>query len=143
MKKLDVRACHTIYEHNYQRLMKLLPQVRQVAEGDQFGLEGSEALAAEVVESHRYTTVLRMSHGVPLPEPVPVPEMTVRLYHDACVAEVTAYQRSSRFRVKYEYPNAEMHQVREKGRVNEFLGEWLEHLLHCRGTLQPFMLSDA
>lgn len=143
MKKPDARACHTIYERNYQRLMRLLPHLRQIAEGAQFGVEGSVALSAEVMESHRYTTVLRMRHGLPLPAPVTTPEMIVRLYHDAGVAEVTEYQQRSRFRVKYDYPNAEMHHVREKGRVNEFLGEWLEHLLHCHGVFSSFSVSNA
>lgn len=142
MKKLNVRACHTVYERNYQRLMRLLPNLRQVPEGERFGLQGSEALMAEIMETHRYTTVLRMTHSLPLPAPVTVPQMTVRLYHDACVAEVTAYQDSCRFQVKYDYPNADMHQVREKGRVNEFLGEWLDHLLHCHGSRHPFLVSD-
>ncbi len=57
----------------------------------------------------------------------------VRLYHDADVAEVVKCQHHRQFSSRYEYPNEEMHQIDEKARINQFLGELLSHcLLHAR-----------
>lgn len=57
----------------------------------------------------------------------------VRLYHDADVAEVVKCQHHRQFNSRYEYPNKNMHQVDEKARINQFLGELIAHcLLHAR-----------
>ena len=56
---------------------------------------------------------------------LPAPELTVRLYHDARTAEVTAYQGQDRFRGLYAYPNDQGRQPDEKAQLNRFLGEYL------------------
>ena len=53
----------------------------------------------------------------------------VRLYHDAEIAEVIRYQQHRKFNPRYAYPNAKMHQVDEKSKINQFLGELLAHCL--------------
>ncbi len=118
-----------IYEDNFQRLMLLLPaldaDVRSKVTVDHF-----DGLQVDVLEQHRYTTVIRLAQKLPLSFlSVAMPLMVVRVYHDAEVAEVLSYQRQFRFKPKYDYPNPDMCQVREKQRVNEFLGEWLDHCL--------------
>ena len=120
----------TIYEHNFSRLVTLLPGVRQLS-GQLTALGRQQrCLAVEVVEHYKYTTVLRLAQNLPIPLPAAgLSHMTVCIYHDAQVAEVLAYQNCSRFRAKYDYPNPKMMQVREKRRVNEFLGEWLDYCL--------------
>lgn len=50
----------------------------------------------------------------------------VRLYHDATVAEVIAWEGHRRFHARNEYPNPKMHQADEKAQLNRFLGELLE-----------------
>lgn len=54
--------------------------------------------------------------------------MTVRLYHDARLAEVTAADRFRRVPARHDYPNPAMHQPDEKQQWNRFLAEWLRHL---------------
>ena len=56
--------------------------------------------------------------------------MTVRLYHDASLAEVvgsevTGYQKHRYLLPRYSYPNSAMHQRDEKSQLNQFLGEVL------------------
>lgn len=80
-----------------------------------------------MVERHRYTTLVGLSQS--LPSLLPPLTMTICVYHDAKVAEVIDYQESGRLRSRYDYPNPDMFQIREKRRVNEFLGEWLEFCL--------------
>jgi len=53
------------------------------------------------------------------------PRMTIRLYHDACMAEVISTQDIQQVKPRYDYPNSKMHQQDEKQQVNQFLNEWL------------------
>ena len=64
------------------------------------------------------------------------PAMTVRLYHDARVAEVISSQNTGAFAASYDYPNTKMRQRNEKQMVNIFLAEWLQFCLkhHPRVT---------
>jgi len=115
-----------IYEDNFRRLMLLMPELR--AFGKQcHGLRHQEGLHVDVLERHKYTTVISLVQNLPLKFlSTAMSSMVVRVYHDAEVAEVLSYQRHYRFKGKYNYPNPDMCQVREKQRVNEFLGEWLD-----------------
>ncbi len=118
-----------IYEDNFRRLMLLMPELR--AFGKQCRTAHSqEGLHVDVLERHKYTTVINLAQNLPLKFlSTAMSSMIVRVYHDAEVAEVLSYQRQYRFKAKYDYPNPEMCQVREKQRVNEFLGEWLDFCL--------------
>jgi len=58
------------------------------------------------------------------------PELTVRLYHDARMAEVIGWQRHRYLKARYEYPNRHMYHSDEKAQFNLFLSEWLNHCLH-------------
>ncbi len=115
-----------IYERNYRRLLELVPDLARRAEPRVVLEAGPSRLIVEIVERHRFTTVVRITQRLPLAGPASSATMSVRLYHDARLAEVIAYQHQRRFQPRYDYPNVEMLQVREKRRVNEFLGEWLD-----------------
>ncbi len=117
----------SIYERNFERLDALLPELPRM-EARHFSIgDGPCCMAVEIVERHKFTLVIRLSQALPIPlGPASTTSMTVRIYFDARVAEVLAYQHQRRFQPKYDYPNVEMLQVREKRRVNEFLGDWLE-----------------
>ena len=140
--KKEMIASHKIYEQNFSRLMRLLPMLHDSeARVATEAVRVAEALVVQVLEHHKYTTVIRLTHDLPELTRVPQPVMTVRIYHDASVAEVLSYQHVSRFQPKYDYPNPNMHQIREKSRLNEFLGEWLEYCL-SRGRSVLTQLSD-
>ena len=118
-----------IYEDNFQRLMLLMPGLRAFSE-QCHSVRRQEGLHVDVLERHKYTTVIKLTQNLPLNFlSTAVSAMIVRVYHDAEVAEVLSYQRQYRFKAKYDYPNPAMCQVREKQRVNEFLGEWLDFCL--------------
>lgn len=48
--------------------------------------------------------------------------MTVRLYHDAMVAEVCSSQQIFRFKARYDYPNKKLHQRDESIKLISFSG---------------------
>ena len=58
------------------------------------------------------------------------PRMTIRLYHDARMAEVISVQDIQQVKPRYNYPNSHMHQQDEKQQINQFLNEWLHLCLH-------------
>ena len=141
--RVDLCELQASCEANYQRLMKLLPdmrtaspRVRRVALSQGEHLLG--VLALEVLEACPYTTTLqvRQEHSLPW---LPVPRLEVRVYHDARMAEVVGAENARRFRSIYPYPNAAMHQPDEKTQLNLFLGEWLSHCIACGHELTPVL----
>lgn len=54
------------------------------------------------------------------------PRMSIRLYHDAQMAEVISTQDVQQVKPRYDYPNVYMHQQDEKQQINQFLNEWLQ-----------------
>ena len=65
-------------------------------------------------------------------------ELTIRMYHDARVAEVCSSQQIFRIKPRYDYPNIAMHQCDEKRQINVFLSDWLLHCLR-NGTAKNNM----
>lgn len=115
-----------VYDENYERLCSLLPDPRQLVLHESLNFHGSDAYAFTLLEQTRYTSTVRLTADWQLcSKLIPAIEMTVRLYHDAGVAEVLSYQKSRYFKVEYEYPNPSMRSKREKRRLNEFLRDWL------------------
>lgn len=129
-------------EANYARLARLLPDCELGSRT--FGLGGAE-MSIDVIERCPYTTTLEICQR---PRAAPTPQLfaastlfsttvfaklaaqlTVRVYHDARLAEVIAFASRRRVLPRYEYPNEAMHQPDEKSQWNRFLGEWLSHCL--------------
>lgn len=114
-------------EANYLRLMKLLAG----ANADKYAFMVSRGNSAwrhqlQVVERSRYTTTLLLTQESPYASTwLKMPRLTVRVYHDARLAEVLAWEGHKRLRPRYEYPNSLMYQADEKLQLNLFLGEWL------------------
>ncbi|MBU1332306.1 MAG: DUF1249 domain-containing protein [Gammaproteobacteria bacterium] len=138
--RVDLVELQAACEANYARLMRLLPAMREVACARRVALSQGEqqlgVLALEVLETCPYTTTLqvRQEHSLPW---LPVPQLEVRVYHDARMAEVVSAQSARRFRSIYPYPNEAMHQPDEKTQLNLFLGEWLSHCLACGHEAVP------
>jgi uncharacterized protein YqiB (DUF1249 family) len=119
-------------EANYARLMKLLPDLRDL-DDRHFDVGHSDGsivpVTITVKERCKYTTILEVNQEHPLLKWLLAPRFKVRAYHDARMAEVIAFQRKHRVAARYEYPNENMFQPDEKAQLNTFLGEWLVHCL--------------
>lgn len=115
-------------EANYVRLKKLLP------------LEGNEREFAvsygaqlwrykiNIIERSPYTITLQLmqiAKNTADSTWLQMPRLTVRMYRDAKLAEVLAWEGHKRLRPRYDYPNQSMYQCDEKLQINQFLGEWL------------------
>lgn len=128
---VDLKRQMAECETNYLRLLKLLPDLE---ENDCWRFAVSDEslhlgeLAIKVTERSKYTTLLRIWQQDSWGHWLSQPELSVRMYHDARMAEVVGYQKQRHFDGRYRYPNPKMRQPDEKMQINLFLAEWLTHL---------------
>ena len=129
----DLRKFIGNCESNYHRLLRLLPGMdeedRWVFGAENGGRDELTQVRVRVLERSKYTTTLSLLQEPTQVECLPGILMTVRLYHDARVAEVLSFQRNRHIRQTYDYPNKKLYQRDEKAQLNLFLGEWLAFCL--------------
>lgn len=146
-------------EANYQLLLKLIPDI-QLEDDIALGLAPLAKtfgyLNIVVTERCKYTTTVTITQSQLTPveegprrpdkgcESKPwlqEPTMSVRLYHDARMAEVLSFQKLGRIKPSYDYPNKKMYQRNEKAQLNQFLGEWLQYCLQVGQVLEDPLAS--
>lgn len=117
-------------EANYWRLLKLLPSDQQSAcFSVQLANGQSSVVAIKLQEQHRYTTMISLEQHASSPL-LSDSHFEIRLYHDAMLAEVTAFQQHKQIQPRYRYPNKKMYQQDEKWQQNLFLSELLVYCLN-------------
>ena len=124
----DLVQLGAMYESNYSRLMKLIQMM-----GDQdcmsFKLHSGSAyigaVKLELIESGKYTDTFLLEQTAAVGKWINNPKMSVRLYHDALVAEVIGKNGRQLVKAVNRYPNCKMHLPDEKTQLNLFLAEWL------------------
>ncbi|MFA0053520.1 DUF1249 family protein [Vibrio echinoideorum] len=132
---VDLAELMRVYETNYAKLNVLLPVGHEV--GDVRCYQAVNMVYQLTVnEVTKYTTLIDICQSDETPV-FPLPKMSVRLYHDARVAEVCASGDFSRVKAKYDYPNAKLMQKDEKFQLNKFLGEWLTFCLKTGISRSP------
>lgn len=119
-----------LYENNYLRLKKLLPEL-SVFNGEAISsIEGCLDLHVTLLESSRYTSSYRLTYyfsGTDTQAPVAEPNLTLRVYHDAALVEVLAGNlQHGRLQLKQLPGDA----LRLKWKLNRFLYRWLGYCLH-------------
>ena len=132
---VDLAELMRVYETNYAKLNALLPVGHEV--GDVRCYQAVNMVYQLTVnEVTKYTTLIDIYQSDAMPM-FPLPKMSVRLYHDARVAEVCASGDFSRVKAKYDYPNTKLLQKDEKFQLNKFLGEWLTFCLKTGISRSP------
>jgi len=129
--------------NNYFLLLKVQADQTQLDEQRHFFINDYLSYKITVNEITRYTSLITFEQQAfetedrqqtklennALPS-VFHPRMTIRLYHDARMAEVISSQDVRQVKPRYDYPNVHMHQQDEKQQINQFLNEWLHLCLH-------------
>lgn len=139
---VDLRSQQAECEANYVRLCKLMPGLDQ-REHWEYAVplpassepeEPAEHIKMALLErsAHTYTVEVKQAESCHAWEGARV--LRVRLYHDARMAEVVAWNGHWNTRSRYPYPNKKMFHRDEKFQLNRFLGEWLAHCL-ARGRV--------
>ncbi|MGC9421223.1 MULTISPECIES: DUF1249 family protein [Vibrio] len=127
------------YETNYAKLNALIPHQPKV--GDVRCYQAAHLIyQLQVLEVTKYTTLVEICQSDDT-SIFPLPTMSVRLYHDARVAEVCACQSLARIDARYDYPNDKMVQKDEKAQVNRFLGDWLTFCLKRGMSRTPMNIN--
>lgn len=119
-------------EANHALLLQLMPGMR--AEPRRvFSVSGPAGVPADVtlkvLERGPFTTLLEVVETHATDGWVAPMQATVRVSHDAKVAEVVEFRRRRRLQARYPYPNPDMLLPDEKLQVNRLLCEWLQHCL--------------
>ncbi|MEW6446016.1 MAG: DUF1249 domain-containing protein [Pseudomonadota bacterium] len=98
------------------------------------GAEGLP-LMVEVLEQDRFTTVLRLFYRLPQPDGTydEAPDLHVRVYHDARVAEAVSGRLRGRDCVTQGQSGERCLDVR--WRLNRFLYKWLRYILYKKHFL--------
>jgi len=124
----------TLCANNYMLLLKVLAGKTAQEETRHFFISDFLSYSVTITEVTRYTSVVTFEQDSlqyalkRIPGVVANalhPRMTIRLYHDARMAEVLSTQDIRQVKPRYDYPNIKMHQQDEKQQTNQFLNEWL------------------
>ncbi|WP_227520010.1 DUF1249 domain-containing protein [Mangrovitalea sediminis] len=128
----DLRRLGALCEGNYARLQQLWG-LAEDSEAAQFALHNGSAylgrVSIERLQRERYTDTYYLEQVHNAGRWLNNPRMTVRVYHDARVAEVISCYRYRRIEAVHDYPNRFMHHPDEKVQINAFLADWLSYCL--------------
>ncbi len=140
--------------NNYLLLLKIQADKTQLGQQRHFFINDHLAYIVTVNEITRYTSLITFEqkafkHSVSAQIATKArifphsfhPRMSIRLYHDARMAEVISSQDIIQVKPRYDYPNKSMHQQDEKQQINQFLNEWL-HLCLEHGQVD-FMMHTS
>ena len=139
----DIARFGAICEANYVLLCKLLKQFEAGAVVS-YGLHVQDMSLGQirlmVKESSRYTNLVMLEQIHTSGKWLNNPHLSVRLYHDARMAEVISAANHSRVEGVNGYPNKKMHLPDEKLQLNQFLAEWLNFCVshgYVLGDIRP------
>ena len=121
-----------LYESNYIRLGSLLPEIFDLADknaGHWVSHVVSDcALYLRIVERARYTTTLHLTYYFyENGDRVADPDLYVRIYHDARMAEVMACSMKHIHRALKPYKTLECSEVKLRWNRNMMLNKWLDY----------------
>jgi uncharacterized protein YqiB (DUF1249 family) len=123
-------------EANYRRVSRILTALTWHENQSTFPAfaTGIRRINISLIDRSRYTTTLSLSQDSADSDWAGQPDVVVRLYHDARLAEVLSYARHTRVAPVYPYPNPDMYHRDEKAQLNRLLGEWLDHCLESEAS---------
>lgn len=121
----------TMYESNYLKLEQLLGYARPCRDELVSRVDGDCDLYLKTVRREPYTTTLKLTYWFEEQpgRPVPDPDLTVRVYHDACLAEGVGGQPFFRHPLLRHLAVQHAVELDRRWRVNIMLNKWLDYLL--------------
>jgi uncharacterized protein len=122
----DLAGLITLYESNYFRLMRLVPELDRLEGTVVSRVAGALDLYLTVMERFRYTTTLSLTYRFEEADGVVAePDTRIRVYHDAMVVEVLSQHRRRRYQCADPCFRERMPEVYRKWQTNRFLQKWL------------------
>ncbi len=132
-------ALMTIYESNYLKLERLLEGLELAAETWMSAGTHDCDLHLKLLRSERYTTTFKMTYwfddaaeGL-----VADPDLIVRIYHDAGLAEGCGGRHSHQHRVLQELERVHRLELDRRWQTNIMLNKWLDYVLQMGHRFEP------
>lgn len=121
----------TIYESNFMKLAHLVGDLDFIATPWISAVEGDCDLHLECTRRDPYTSTLRLTYWFEEDEGERVadPDLTVRVYHDARLAEARSVRVSHRHMVLRALANGHSLELDRRWHSNIMLNKWLDYLL--------------
>ncbi len=122
----DLPALIDLYEGNYLRVARLLPDLDNLEGTLVSRVAGALNLYATIEERFKYTTTLLLTYrfidesGVALE-----PNARVCVYHDVRAAELVSHCRRKRTRKVHQWLRGRMPELDHRWEMNRFLYKWL------------------
>ncbi|TPQ29559.1 DUF1249 domain-containing protein [Methylomonas sp. EFPC3] len=128
-------------ESNYQKLFKLIPNLRSFDKSAIGLTQNRPALYLDVLERNPYTLTIELTHCFNQQRSeLVVPAVKIRIYLDAQLAEVIRDNDRPTVDKVYQDPG-DLIEIRDyKWRLNYFLQKWLDH---CLKTDYCFQLAEV
>ena len=142
----DLPALMELYELNYIQLRRLVPDLDAIQDHSVSKVEGALDLYLTVRERCKYTSTLHLTYRFSeADDGFPAPDIVIRMYHDAQVAEVISRGgRRGRRRAEYDRFHHQ-YAIEDKWQANRFLHKWLGYCLYHGHAFSPAreQLSEA
>ncbi|HET6725173.1 MAG TPA: DUF1249 domain-containing protein [Gammaproteobacteria bacterium] len=120
----------TLYESNYIRLRQLVGPLHALPDYLCSEVAGEPPLSLEIVERAPYTSTLRMTYWFDADSDlIADPDLVLRVYHDASMAEVLSCRNGGRHRLLSHYPCSARTEIRRRWVTNMMLHKWLEYCI--------------
>ena len=128
----------TLYESNYLKLGRLVSQFPREKVVWTSSAPRDCDLHVEVLRHEPYTTTMRMTYWFVEPDAQPIadPDLTLRVYHDARLAEAITARVAHRHEVLQNLDPAHAAELGRRWRINMMLNKWLDYLLDVGHTFR-------
>ena len=118
-----------LYESNYLRLLRVLPELEQLDGCFRSRVAGDCDLHLEVLERCRYTVTLSLTYHLKTDDGLILdPDITVRAYLDGRLAEAMMVGNRQRHIVLRKFLDEHRRELDLRWRRNIVLNKWLEYL---------------
>ena len=119
-----------ICESNYHKLLRLIPGLPNLNKKAVGKASKNPDLQLDIIERARHTLTIQLSHCFnQAPECLMTPEVKVRIYLDAQLAEVLRDCAHSDVSSVFKDPGQAIEILDYKWRLNYFFEKWLDHCL--------------
>lgn len=130
-----------LYENNYLRLRRLIPELDSLSENTVSRIPGCLALHLTILERTKFTTTVFLTYYfAEQDKTVAEPALTLRIYHDANQVEVlTGHLKHGR----QQYDHIPEKAIKIKWKLNRFLYKWLGYCLYLGHAFNPSQKKSA
>lgn len=131
-----------LQECSYRRILRLAPHLRGAEGAAVSRLEGALDLHLTVIERCRYTTTLNLTYRFRAgATEVAEPDLTMRVFHDARLAEVLSLSRRHPPHAAGCWRRPAPSELEARWEVHRFLQRWLGYCLHQGHLFLPVSVT--